>query len=67
MRTGRTITLEEKGDGWWTATDQESGAVSQGQTRGDALEHLDQAIALVNDDGAAPDAAPVPDSVWFDE
>lgn len=36
----------EKSDGWWVATDTESGVASQGETREDALEMLDEALEL---------------------
>ena len=41
-----TISLIENDDGWWTARDEETGAVSQGETREDALDNLDEAVAL---------------------
>lgn len=41
----RRITLK-KGDEWWVATDEETGVASQGQTRSEALEMLDEAVAL---------------------
>ena len=48
MSTGRTIRLTEAEDGWWVARDQEAGVTSQGPTRGEALENLDEAVALQN-------------------
>lgn len=47
MSTGvePTITLTED-DGWWVARDTETGVVSQGRTRTEALENLDEAVAL---------------------
>jgi predicted RNase H-like HicB family nuclease len=67
MRLGCTITLEEKADGWWTASEETSGAVSQGASRSDALDHLDRAIMLVDEGESVPDAVHVPDALWFDE
>jgi hypothetical protein len=51
MSTGvaPTITLIENDDGWWTARDEARELTSQGKTRADALDNLDEAIAL--DDG----------------
>lgn len=46
MSTGRQIRLIENSDGWWTATDVDTGAVSQGETREAALDNLDEAVAL---------------------
>ena len=49
MSTGvePTITLTEDG-GWWVARDTETGVTSQGETRTDALDKLDAAVALHN-------------------
>lgn len=44
----RRITLTEEGE-WWVAKDEsvgEHGVASQGQTREQALENLDEAVAL---------------------
>ena len=44
----RRITLTEE-DGWWVAKDEsvgEHGVASQGRTREEALENLDEAVAL---------------------
>jgi predicted RNase H-like HicB family nuclease len=46
----RRITLTENPDGWWTAYDEEAEAVSQGPTREEALENLDEAVKLVEDE-----------------
>jgi predicted RNase H-like HicB family nuclease len=35
-----------KSDDWWVATDVETGVASQGETREEALENLDEAVAL---------------------
>lgn len=41
----RRITLT-KGDDWWVAKDEETGVASREKTRGQALEMLDDAVAL---------------------
>lgn len=46
MSTGREIRLVEETDGWWSAVDEETGVASQGETREEALENLDEAVAL---------------------
>lgn len=48
MSVQRRITLTKE-DEWWVATDEEvgaSGVTSQGRTREEALENLDEAVAL---------------------
>lgn len=52
MSALREITLRENPDGWWTATDDATGAVSQGETRTEALENLDEAVHLLEDSDA---------------
>jgi predicted RNase H-like HicB family nuclease len=47
MNTGRTIRLTEE-DKWWVARDEEAGVTSQGRTRTEAIENLDEAVALYN-------------------
>jgi predicted RNase H-like HicB family nuclease len=54
VSSGREIRLVENEDGWWTAIDEETGAVSQGPTRGDALANLDEAIAGLEGEGHQP-------------
>lgn len=52
----RRITLIEEGE-WWVATDEsvgEHGVASQGRTREEALENLDEAIAGRNGEGRPP-------------
>ena len=44
MSAGRTITLTHEGE-WWVALDEEADTASQGRTRSEALENLDDAIA----------------------
>jgi len=46
MSQGREIRLLEEDDGWWSAIDEETGVASQGETREEALENLDEAVAL---------------------
>ena len=45
-QSGRTITLTQADDGWWVARDDETGVASQGEKRRDALDDLDEAVAL---------------------
>jgi len=40
-----TLTQDDETD-WWTAVDEDTGVASQGETREEALENLDEAIAL---------------------
>lgn len=42
----REIRLIEEEDGWWSAIDEEAGVASQGETREEALDNLDEAVAL---------------------
>ncbi len=46
MTAGPDILLIENDDGWWTAIDEETDVASQGETREEALENLDEAVAL---------------------
>lgn len=46
MSTGREIRLIEEEDGGWSAIDEELNVASQGETRAEALEMLDEAMAL---------------------
>lgn len=46
MSAGREIRLVENDDGHWTAIDDETGVASQGPSREEALENLDEAVAL---------------------
>nr|WP_157231418.1 type II toxin-antitoxin system HicB family antitoxin [Halostagnicola larsenii] len=48
-----TITLTEEGE-WWVATDEATGVTSQGKTRTEALENLDEAVAGYNGEGREP-------------
>ena len=55
MSTGvePTITLTDDGD-WWIAKDTETGVVSQGETREEALANLDEALAGYEGEGREP-------------
>lgn len=44
-----TLTQDDETD-WWTAVDEDTGVASQGETREEALENLDEAIALYKGD-----------------
>ncbi|GAB6861738.1 type II toxin-antitoxin system HicB family antitoxin [Haloplanus litoreus] len=46
MSTGRELRLIEVDEGGWSAIDEESNVASQGETREEALEMLDEAVAL---------------------
>jgi len=54
MSTGREIHLIEEDDEWWSAVDEETGVASQGPTRQEALENLDEAVALHEGDAGEP-------------
>ncbi|APX98581.1 type II toxin-antitoxin system HicB family antitoxin [Natronorubrum daqingense] len=55
MSTGvnPTITLSEEGE-WWVAKDTKTGVVSQGKTRTDALDNLDEALDGYHGKGDEP-------------
>lgn len=67
MSQGREIRLLEEDDGWWSAIDEETGVASQGETREDALENLDEALAATKEAQAADTPAPEPSAPWLDE
>jgi predicted RNase H-like HicB family nuclease len=66
MSTGREIRLIQEDDGWWSAVDEETNVASQGETRQEALENLDEAVALTKQATADKTHAPEPDAPWFD-
>jgi predicted RNase H-like HicB family nuclease len=66
MSTGREIRLVEEDDGWWTAVDETVGVASQGSTRGEALENLDEAVELTEEARGDDTQAPKPDAPWFE-
>ena len=66
MSTGREIRLIEEDDGGWSAIDEDVGVASQGETRGEALANLDEAVELTLEARAEDDDAPTPDAPWFD-
>jgi len=45
MSAGARIILTREDD-WWVATDDETGVTSQGSSRAEALENLDEAVAV---------------------
>jgi len=53
MPTGTTITLTRE-DEWWVAKDEDTGVVSQGKSRQDALENLDEALQGYHGEGEPP-------------
>lgn len=54
MSTGREIRLIEEDEGGWSAIDQETGVASYGETRQEALEMLDEAVALHTGEAGEP-------------
>jgi predicted RNase H-like HicB family nuclease len=54
MSTGREIRLIEEDDGRWSAIDEETGVASCGDTREEALEMLDEAVALHTGEAGEP-------------
>lgn len=63
----RKITLtEDEETGWWTAVDEETGVASQGETREEALENLDEAVELTQEVEEEMEDAPEPSVPWFD-
>jgi predicted RNase H-like HicB family nuclease len=67
MSTGREIRLVEEDDGWWSAVDRETGVASQGETRQEALENLDEAVEVTEEARADDTSAPEPDAPWFED
>jgi len=57
MSTGvePTITLTDDGE-WWIARDVKTGVTSQGRTRTEALDNLDEALAGYHGEGEEPTA-----------
>lgn len=51
--TGTTITLTREEE-WWVAKDEEPGVVSQGKSRQEALENLDEALQDYHGEGEPP-------------
>lgn len=51
--TGTTITLTREEE-WWVAKDEETGVVSQGKNRQEALENLDEALQGYHGEGKPP-------------
>ncbi|KDS91762.1 hypothetical protein FK85_19295 [Halorubrum saccharovorum] len=54
MSTGREIRLIEEDEGGWSAIDEETGVASCGETRQEALEMLDEAVALHTGEAGEP-------------
>lgn len=50
----REIRLVEEDDGWWSAIDEATGVASQGETREEALDNLDEAVDLHDGDVGEP-------------
>lgn len=62
----REIRLVEEDDGWWSAIDEETGVASQGSTREEALDNLDEAMELTEEAREADTSAPEADAPWFE-
>lgn len=58
---------QESDDGWRSAVDEETGVASQGPTRAEALETLDEAVELTKEVGDDETPAPEPDAPWFED
>jgi len=54
MSTGREIRLIEEDSGRWSAIDEETGVASQGESRREALDNLDEAVALHTGEAGEP-------------
>jgi len=54
MSTGREIRLIEEDGGGWSAIDEDLGVASCGDTREEALEMLDEAVALHTGEAGEP-------------
>lgn len=54
MSTGREIRLIEEDDGGWSAVDEQTAVASHGATRQQALENLDDALALHRGEAGRP-------------
>ena len=65
MRAGREIRLIEEDDEWWSAIDEEARVASQGPTRQEPLENLDEATELTVEARSDETAALEPDAPWF--
>lgn len=66
MSTGREIRLIEEDDGGWSAIDVETNVASQGDTRQEALDNLDEAVEVTKEARDELSEAPEPDAPWFD-
>lgn len=52
--TVRIILTHEPGSDWWGVKDEETGVATQGKTRQEALDNLDEALAGYHGEGAPP-------------
>ena len=53
LPAGTTITLTREKN-WWVATDEETDVTSQGKTRQEALDNLDEALQVHHGEGDPP-------------
>lgn len=65
-KTERKITLILEDD-WWVAKDERVGIASQGKTKKEALENLEEAVELAKESIEDDTPAPKPDAPWFEE
>ena len=63
--TPKSIKLTKE-DGWWVALDEESGIASQGKTREEALNNLDEAVKATKEVQSETSSPPEPDAPWFE-
>lgn len=50
----RKITLTQEDDGWWVAREETIGLTTQGETRNDALDNLDEVVDAIENDAGHP-------------
>jgi len=62
--TSQSIRLTHEDDKW-VAVDDETGIASQGNTRGEALLNLDEALELTRKSQESQSKASKPDTPWF--
>jgi len=60
------VALSQTDDGWWVARNTQLGVTTQGRTRRQALDNLDEAERGAEAARASDSAAPEPDAPWFE-
>jgi len=66
MSTGREIRPIKKDDGGWSARDVETDVASQGETRQEALENLDQVVKSTVEACEDISDTPETDALWVE-